>query len=159
MLYEAHYFGTAGEITIQVFDGEGGSCLTEEEHSIMAVHESPSLSSPFSTIYRGQCYESAVVIQVEALEGDLVRDDGVWNWPDWLRVIAIVIALCLAVSCAVSACKCCECASNCVSAGLQKEVDVAAAGTESTAGEVQVDEELGNIGQEQECESEHEYSA
>ena len=118
LLYEANRFGKKDTISIEIFDGVGGDCLSVEEH----VSHAGATPGPFPTIYNGQCYEAAVRIQVEALEGDAFKDDGVFNLPDIVRWIGIFAILCIMAVTGWGCGKCYEMCYVCVSAKLDEEV-------------------------------------
>jgi len=79
LVYEGHYH-TPDEVVIRVYDGQGGDCLTEEEHASFTDEG----GRQFYSIYQERCHLSQLVFPLKALEGESLPEADQGKYFGWI---------------------------------------------------------------------------
>ncbi|KAG7341607.1 hypothetical protein IV203_023560 [Nitzschia inconspicua] len=124
MQYDAFHWNQADSIIIRVFDGSGGSCLTEEEHSLgrfiqpngtVTEYRYQTVHSDCFSIVRQIIVPPLVMpLDISGIHGYLYRvfvDLNDWSWADavsWGFVLLLVYFIYRVVRC------CCGCCGKCI---------------------------------------------
>ena len=94
MMYTGVY-GEGGQVKIQVWDGQGGDCLSVQEHSPMTYENGQPLSSA------DECSTDMIVFDMEMQEGESALVDAFVDEGGLSTLMLIIIVILCIVGCLV----------------------------------------------------------